>query len=250
MISIKEKKINQRKAEYSVSNLKLADVADDLDHRMDYHIQAVRKEDRERVLNFLRKFFFRDEPLNYTIKLIPEGENSTCYELEDYSLSAMNEDLSLMAVSSNGSIIGVILNGSMGPPSNEEPDYITNCKNPKFKKILKFLHYVDVKSNIHGKFPNQKVFEIRIVSVDSNWRGKGIAKALLEKSMEISKIRDYDLLRVDCSSAITGKLCQRLGFEPVYELKYADYVDEVGNPIFTPLHPHVSEVTYVKKIEK
>lgn len=73
--------------------------------------------------------------------------------------------------------------GSMGPPCHEEPDYIKTCKNPKFKKILKFLHYVDVKSNIHGKFPNQKVFEIRIISVDSNWRGKGIAKALVEKSM-------------------------------------------------------------------
>ena len=78
---------------------------------MNYNIQTIVESDRERVLNFLRKFFFRDEPLNQTIKLISDGENSTCIELEKYSLSAMNKDLSFMAVSDNGSIIGVILNG-------------------------------------------------------------------------------------------------------------------------------------------
>lgn len=215
---------------------------------MGYRIQAVTKDDRERVLNFLRKFFFKDEPLNLYIKLIPD-EKSTCVELEEYSLLAMNEDLSFMAVSDNGSIIGVVLNGSMGPPCDEEPDYITNCANPKFKKILKLLHHVHENSKIADKFPNQKVLEVGIISVDSNWRGKGVAKALIEKSIEICKIKDFDLIRVDCSSAITGKLCQRLCFQPVYELNYSDYVDEAGSPIFSPAEPHKAMVTYVKKIK-
>ncbi|XP_033207599.1 dopamine N-acetyltransferase-like isoform X2 [Belonocnema kinseyi] len=215
---------------------------------MDYNIQTITQADREKVLNFLRKFFFRDEPLNHCIGLIPEGENSTCIELEDYSMSAMSEDFSFMAVTANGSVIGVILNGSMGPISKEEPHYIVNCANPKFKKILKLLYCVEKNSNIPEKFPDQKVLEIRIISVDSKWRGKGIAKALFEKTMEVAKNRGFDIIRVDCSSAITGKLCQRLSFEPVFELKYADYVDEAGNPIFKPAPPHEAEVTYVKKV--
>ena len=73
--------------------------------------------------------------------------------------------------------------GSMGPPVEEEPDYIINCKDEKFKKILKLLHYVEKNSKISEKYPGQKVLEIRIISVDSNWRGKGIAKALFEKTM-------------------------------------------------------------------
>ena len=71
----------------------------------------------------------------------------------------------------------------MGPTPNEEPDYIMNCQNPKFKKILKLLYCVEKGSNIGEKFPNQKVLEIKIISVDSNWRGKGVAKALFEKAM-------------------------------------------------------------------
>lgn len=78
---------------------------------MDYHLRVIRDEDKEKVVKFLRRFFFRDEPLNQAIKLIPEGEDSTCIELEEYSLSSIDDHLSLMAVSSTGAIIGVLLNG-------------------------------------------------------------------------------------------------------------------------------------------
>lgn len=79
---------------------------------MDYHIQIITKDDKLRILKFLRRFFFRDEPLNHSIELIPESEDSTCLELEEYcSMSSLENNLSFMAVSTNGAIIGVILNG-------------------------------------------------------------------------------------------------------------------------------------------
>lgn len=78
---------------------------------MDYHIRTITAEAKPKVLAFLRRFFFRDEPLNQSIGLIPEGENSTCVELEGYSMSSVEQNLSLMAVSSTGAIVGVQLNG-------------------------------------------------------------------------------------------------------------------------------------------
>lgn len=73
--------------------------------------------------------------------------------------------------------------GKMGPPPIEEPEYIRSCKNAKFKKILKLLHYIDKNVNVAERFRDLNVLEIRILSVDTNWRGKGIGKALIEKSM-------------------------------------------------------------------
>lgn len=66
---------------------------------------------------------------------------------------------------------------------DDEPDYITNCQSPKFKKILRLLHHTDKTANIPRRYPGKKVLEVRIISVDSNWRGKGIGAALVEKSM-------------------------------------------------------------------
>lgn len=92
----------------------LADSADGSNSSMDYHIEIINKDDKMRVMKFLRRFFFRDEPLNQNLQLIPEGEDSTCTELEDYcSHASLENNLSLMAVSASGTIVGVLLNGKV-----------------------------------------------------------------------------------------------------------------------------------------
>ncbi|XP_036142829.1 dopamine N-acetyltransferase isoform X2 [Monomorium pharaonis] len=230
-------------------NKQLADSAVGSNSGMDYHIEIINKDDKLRVLKFLRRFFFRDEPLNKSIQLIPEGEDSTCVELEEYcSNSSLENNLSLMAVSTSGTIVGVLLNGKMGPLSDEEPEYIRLCKNAKFKKILKLLHHLDKGVNMVGQFRDSNVLEVRIVSVDINWRGKGIAKTLIEKAGEIAKQQGFHYLRADCTSLFSAKICERLGFEQIYKINYSDYVDEDGKPIFSPASPHLAAATYAKKL--
>jgi len=53
----------------------------------------------------------------------------------------------------------------------------------KFKKILKLLHHVDKSVNLGEQFPDSNILEIKIISVDTNWRGKGVGKALMGKTM-------------------------------------------------------------------
>ncbi|XP_066592927.1 arylalkylamine N-acetyltransferase 1-like isoform X2 [Prorops nasuta] len=216
---------------------------------MDFHIQVIKKSDKFKVLKFLRRFFFRDEPINQSIQLIPEGEDSTCQELEEYcTTDCLENNLSLMAVSTCGNIVGVSLNGKMEPHKSDEPEYITNCNNPKFKKILQLLHYVDSQVNAEGKLAGKNVLEVRIISVDSNWRGKGIAKKLMEKALEMAKEQDFDYVRTDCTSHFSAKLCERCGLRKYWEIKYIDYVDKNGKPIFTPAPPHTTVVSYTKPL--
>ncbi|XP_063978800.1 arylalkylamine N-acetyltransferase 1-like isoform X2 [Diachasmimorpha longicaudata] len=232
-----------------VCTLMLADAMTDNETTMDYHIRTVTADAKPKVLAFLRRFFFRDEPLNHSIGLIPEGENSTCIELEEYSMSSLEQNLSLMAVASSGAIVGVQINGTTeSPEEEEEPDYIKACENAKFKKILKLLHHVDQEVDVLKRYPEKKIMDIRIISVDSNWRGQGVAAALFEKTIEIGRELGYDLIRTDCSSHFTARLCKRLGFEEIYSLEYADYVDESGKPVFTPTAPHTTIITYVRKL--
>ncbi|XP_012228663.1 arylalkylamine N-acetyltransferase 1-like isoform X2 [Linepithema humile] len=232
-----------------ITRYSLADSADGTNGGMDYHVEIINKDDKLRVLKFLRRYFFRDEPLNQSIQLIPEGEDSTCLELEDYcSHASLENNLSLMAVSTSGAIIGVLLNGKMDPPSCEESEYIRSCKNAKFKKILRLLHYIDKNVNADGQFRDSNVLEIRIISVDTNWRGKGVAKILIEKTIEIAKEQGFHYVRADCTSLFSGKLCARFGFDAIYKLSYTDYVDENGKPIFSPALPHTAAITYVKKL--
>ncbi|KYN39137.1 hypothetical protein ALC56_06563 [Trachymyrmex septentrionalis] len=233
-----------------ITRYSLADLADGSSNSMDYHIEIINKDDKLRVLKFLRRFFFRDEPLNQSIQLIPEGEDSTCAELEEYCCNASFENnMSLMAVSASGTIVGVLLNGKMDNPlSNEEPEYIRSCKNAKFKKILRLLHHLDKSVNMGGRFRDLNILEVRIISVDTNWRGRGVGTILMGKTAEMAKEQGYHYLRADCTSVFSAKMCERLGYEQIYKINYKDYVDEDGKPIFSPVSPHVAAVSYVKKL--
>jgi len=92
-----------------------------------------------------------------------------------------------MAVSACGAVVGVVVNGSHEPGHLEEMERLADaCPHPPFRKILQLLAAVDRASDVFGKFPDfDKLIEVRILSVDSAMRGRGIAKALLEKSMSV-----------------------------------------------------------------
>lgn len=95
--------------------------------------------------------------------------------------------MSLIAVGSNGDVVGACLNGchKLGDVQQMEAQ-ADICTNPKYRQILQFLAFLDRQADVFGKFPEiSKVLEIHIVAVDSNWRGKGIATALLDRTRSV-----------------------------------------------------------------
>lgn len=65
----------------------------------------------------------------------------------------------------------------------ENPTYIQGCENLKFKKILRLLNYVDKHVKAGNRFKDSNVLDIKIISVDTNWRGQGIGRILMKKVM-------------------------------------------------------------------
>lgn len=61
---------------------------DELPKKTPYTIMPITNKDKDRVVSFLRKFFFRDEPLNVAIGLL-DGANATCPELEEYCMKCI-----------------------------------------------------------------------------------------------------------------------------------------------------------------
>lgn len=214
-----------------------------------YTIVPITPKDTEKVLEHLRRFFFRQEPLNVCIKLLGEHGDETCSELEKFCTQTIPEGLSLMALSATGKVVGVSLNGSHEPGHLDEMQQnADNCPHPRFRKILQLLAAVERGSDIFSKFPDvDRLVEVRILSVDSAMRGRGIAKALLEKSRELAKEKDYPLFRVDCTSHFSALAVARLGLECVFTMRYEDYCQN-GEPVFQPEAPHSQVTTYVQRL--
>lgn len=59
--------------------------------------------------------------------------------------------------------------------------------NIKYQRIFGLLNSVNKTANLFGKYNVDKIFELRILSVDSRFRGKGIARELFLRSELIAE---------------------------------------------------------------
>lgn len=210
---------------------------------LEYQIRIITEDDTEVVLSHLRKFFFKDEPLNEYVKLI-EFEDSTCIELEQFCAEKIYEKNSVLAITSSGEVIGVCMNGTLEEDHGDDGE----CHHEKFAKILRLLNYCAkiTQPIFQARFPgSNKVLNVRVLSTDTTWRGHGIAGALITESRKIAHEQGYNLIRVDCSSYFSARVVSKLGFECVYELKYKDY-KENGEVAFKLPNPHTSVTFYAQ----
>jgi len=53
------------------------------------------------------------------------------------------------------------------------------------------------------------------------------------------------LIYVECTSHFSAKAVERLGFQCIYSLAYADYVNEQGEMVFKTNSPHRLAKVYV-----
>jgi GNAT superfamily N-acetyltransferase len=162
-------------------------------------------------------------------------------------MMALGQGVSLMAVAPCGRVIGACLNGISQPGDVEElEERAVTCPNLKFKLILGLLAHVEKQSDVHHRFDVENVFEVPMLSVDSAWRGQGIATALLSGSVQLARRLGYPLFRVDCSSEFTARAVSKLGLYPVYTMRYDEYrPSEDMEPPFHPEPPHHEVKAYV-----
>ncbi|VVC43656.1 Hypothetical protein CINCED_3A007826 [Cinara cedri] len=204
-------------------------------------------EDKQDVIAFLRKFFFRDEPLILGIDMLEDIDSLE--KLETYCYNFVDNGLAFKAVSPNGDIVGIVLNSlTVRNDNNEEKIEDENGPddNTKFKTIGTFLDKVEREADVFTKYPNvDRLIDIKIISVDESCRGQGICKALIDKTKELALENECNMVYVECSSYYSAKAAERLGFECIYTLYFRDYVDENGEIIFKTPPPHDSSKVYV-----
>ena len=89
-------------------------------------------------------------------------------------------------------IAGVILNGILCPGDVEDAlDKLEQGIDEGYKNIFRLLYSENLKVNLFERFNVVKIFDLRILSVDGKFRGKGIAKTLVQNSEELARQLGY-----------------------------------------------------------
>lgn len=137
----------------------------------------------------------------------------------------------------------------MQAADEEEEPAADDCAHPKFKKILKLMDHIETKYHLFNEYPDfDRAMDGKILSVNEQYRGMGIAKELTNRTIEYMHEHKIPLYHILCTSQYSAQVCERLGFTETYRLPYVDYVVDGENPLL-PAAPHVAAKIYVKKIE-
>lgn len=201
-------------------------------------------DDRDDVLEFIRKHYYPEEPL--TTGCEPKVQDA---EDEDFSISVIPHGTTIIAYepSQNDRMVGVVLSGPIGP--NEATEMIeeaARCKSKKWAIILRLLAYLSENAKIYERFNVSKALHIHVLGVDRQMRGKSIGAALIRKCFEAAKAMGYPIVSADFSGVFSIKIAEQLQMNCVFELAYTDYKDEYGKQILQPPLPHTHVKTFVK----
>nr|XP_012215337.1 PREDICTED: dopamine N-acetyltransferase [Linepithema humile] len=201
-------------------------------------------EDRyDEAIHHLRWNFFADEPLNNAVGLCAKGESQL--ELERHCLLTLKQGYSRMLVDKKGAIAGMALNGILKKGEREETERrLSELDDDKFKTIFGLLYKVNDKIDLFEKYDVDKLFECRILSVDENYRGKGLASILMADSVETARNAGFKVCKADATGAYSQKVCLKHGFQVEAEIPYVELDKSIR-----PAPPHQALKLMVKLLD-
>ncbi|KAG4066354.1 hypothetical protein HA402_000578 [Bradysia odoriphaga] len=205
-------------------------------------IRVANENDAEDMLEFLRKYYFTEEPI--TLGNEPKQQSP---EDEDFHISLLSIGASIIAIDSdrNGQIVGAVLAGPVEPTEADDMlDEAKSCKDKKWSEILCLLAHLDIQANIYERYSVDRALHVHALAVHSRTRGQSIGRRMMEKCMENGKKLGYPLLCADCSSVYSIRMAEKLHMDCIGSLAYEDYRDDNGRQVFRPPHPHTHIKTF------
>lgn len=210
--------------------------------------------EHDRVLQFLRQHFFNEEPINNAYPIKDESME------EEFILSLLTADEPrgggiILAIDSNDDkkrcdrIVGLLAYGritrSYAKESWDESETTTNLK---WKDILKFMSYIESKSNVCERFDVDEALHIHSTAVDSECRGRAIGKLLFAECFRIARDQNFRLVSAECTSVYSVRIAESLGMRHVSTVTYDEYNRRIGYEMFTPIAPHYEIKSFVKQV--
>lgn len=132
------------------------------------------------------------------------------------------------------------MNGSVYPGDYEEAlESLQDHSDEKIKKIFRLLYEQSIEANFFHRYNADRLFELRILSVSSKFRGQGIAKSLVEHAVQVGKEKGFKVAKTDATGIFSQKIFKSNGFCVVVEKLYDKYVDSHGEAILKVQPPHI-----------
>ncbi|KAH8251138.1 hypothetical protein KR038_005764, partial [Drosophila bunnanda] len=213
----------------------------------DIRVRQVTAPEADQLMAFLLEHYYREEPLTagtsppeptaddkeFLLSNIPHG---TCFLAEEDQ--------------GNGSrIVGAVVAGpkDAGAPELMRREAALHAGS-KWGRILGVLSAVETGSDVCRRFDVPSSLHVHALGVNGELRGQALGSRLMGAVAQKAREQGHPLVSVDCTSVYSARLMQRLNYELVHTLRYADHLDASGQQVVTPPPPHESVQTFVLRL--
>ncbi|XP_053686524.1 arylalkylamine N-acetyltransferase 1-like [Sabethes cyaneus] len=206
---------------------------------------TAKSEQSEEIRKFMLDYFYAHEPTNQSYIY---GKDPAPEDVE-FSIRFLNLGLGVVALSSEGKVVGLSL-GYVGELDDAAAmrNIADRSLDEKFRDIMRFLAVIQEGANIQAQFGVTKIYEIQMLAVHPDYCGQSIGTELTKKQIDIAIDRGFEAVYADCSSVYSAKIMEKLGFECVHEIAFADYRNQQGVQIFKTDSIHTGLQSFFKRL--
>ncbi|XP_069705099.1 arylalkylamine N-acetyltransferase-like 2 isoform X3 [Periplaneta americana] len=211
-----------------------------------YDIVTAKEGDKERIADFLRKHYYPDAPMHIASGASPNRKTD-----EIIGLKYLSQGTSFLAVSKDGGhILGTAINYDTYPKTKDVPEdsFAKSLTNEAYIKVENLVHHLEDKADIWNLTGADRGLYIQILAVDRAARGKGIAKALTERTFNLARSMDYPMIWIMCHNMYSIRLARSMGMHAAYTLPFSEYKDNNGKLIMNIPYPNTECVVFVHKL--
>merc|ERR1712080_774676 len=101
-------------------------------------------------------------------------------------------------------------------------------------------------SHIYEEIGTDKMFSIRMIGVDVESRGQGVATNLIRRSILLAGCLGFRAIKAEATGSFSKEAFEKVGMIPASSIKYKDFVFE-GKKVFEGLGKENTEITFMKK---
>ncbi|XP_011302865.1 dopamine N-acetyltransferase-like [Fopius arisanus] len=175
------------------------------------------------VLDFMCEHYFTTEPALVNIGLASQEPSPI---LVDMMQKQIKEGMTIITLNEKGCIMGAVINGGTSPWYPDELREAANCADNKdVARLLRFCAKIAEAPDPWKTHHTNKVFECAHMTVDPQYRGKGIGTKLVSDSWMLARDLGSRVFRMDCTSKFTAKTAQKIGLEYVMSIPFSSYVE-------------------------
>ncbi|RZF42163.1 hypothetical protein LSTR_LSTR004312 [Laodelphax striatellus] len=211
----------------------------------------------DQALQTLSEGFFPYESVSLGCSV--NSNPGACRELEKLAAITAEDKVSFIAIeSSTNKVVGSLFNKIQKKSDGDGPSFFEDfrnnyCKESNSKGLIDFMIEMDSFIDIFSKFQVDQVLELMFVSVNPDFRRRGIASLLIKSSLDVIR-QENSAIKLASSlatSSFTYKILKKLQFEAVLRKEFDDFSfnsEPYSSKVDCTVH-NTGLVLFVKKIQ-